>query len=174
MRKRIIALYFIILFFLSACAVVQDPKTSPQLYYPSANFSYGINSEIIQQAADEPTGATIEDILQNYLKGPADPNFTNPFPKGTSLLACTTEESHTTIALSDRFADLTGIELTIACVCLAKTTMALTSASTVTIICESQLLDGDQKITLTNDSILLVDTSTNLTAYATNSPKTEE
>lgn len=94
-------------------------------------------------------------LLSLYLQGPQSDTLRSPFPENLTLVQIRQEEAYLEVVVSHRLSNLTGIELTLACSCLAKTCMDLSGAQEVRISAQEQLLDGASYITITADSILL-------------------
>lgn len=174
MKRQIILLCMVVVLLLSACDTNFQYKQKAELYYPADKITYGTNEEYLQKTYCECFQRTTEDILAEYLLGPTEPGLKDPFPDGVVIMSLKQKNDHITIVLNSKFAELSGIDLTTACVCLAKTTMGLTDTSSVTISCETQFSDGGQSITITQDSVLLTDDHTEPTAYITESTTTND
>ena len=61
------------------------------------------------------------------------------------------------VTVSKELAQLSGLELTLACSCLSMTCMELTGAENIVISAENSLLDGQKSITMNKDTLLLID-----------------
>ena len=85
--------------------------------------------------------------------------LTLPFPKGVSLVGFKLEGLTAKVIFSNRLADLTGMNLTIALICLTQTIMSVTGCQEVIISAASKQLDGQNFVTLNRDSYLLLDDS---------------
>ena len=96
-------------------------------------------------------------LLRDYLTGPLTNECRSPFPKDIALVSLRTDESMLIITLSDNFADLTGLDLTLACVCLAMTAIEITDAQSVSIQTENVPLDGKMSIMIDNSSVYFSD-----------------
>lgn len=135
---------------------IQDPLT---FYYPRARIRYGDSDAVIapeHREAPAHPGDT-DSILDLYLLGPAGEAFFSPFPDGVRLIGSQRREQTFLVILSDSFAELSGMDLTIACVCITKTCLALTGAEQVTIMTESRPLNGARSITMDESTLLLYD-----------------
>lgn len=102
-------------------------------------------------------------LLSLYLKGPENEDLISPFPAGTSVISVQWSNSHVYIVLSDHMAELTGLDLSMACTCLSMTVFDLYACQAVEISAEHKLLDDQKSIVLTADTLILSDT-----AYAVN------
>lgn len=94
-------------------------------------------------------------LLSLYLQGPQSDTLRSPFPENLTLVQVQRQDVYLEVVVSHRLSNLTGMELTLACSCLAKTCMALSGAQEVRISAQEQLLDGASYITITADSLLL-------------------
>ena len=98
-------------------------------------------------------------VLSLYFLGPQDTALTSPFPGNTSLLSIKNEDNQLTLNLSPSFAQLKGIDMTIACTCLAKTCFDLTGADSVLIQSATADPQTEVNITITRENLLLSDTT---------------
>ncbi len=158
--KNKLSMLLVLLLILSGCSKV--PNKTVSFYYPSAQSTFVSTNNVIlpEQRTDISINDDICNILQKYLQGPQALSFRTPFPYNTSLIEVQSIGSNLLIVLSDEFAALSGVELIIACAGITKTCLTLHDAVSVTIQTETnQLLNGQKKITMTADSILLLDNS---------------
>ena len=145
---------------LAACGSDEPKLQSPvSFYYPRSEVTYGSADSVIGSERREAAGYQNNyiDLLGLYLKGPISPEFKKPMPAGTELLYLSVENGTAIVTLSDHIARITGMELTVACACLAKTVMAITGAEAVDIRAHSQSLGDTGNIMITKDNILLLD-----------------
>lgn len=170
--KRPISILLTVLLILSLCACEiqnDDDYISPiDLYYvriqDPENLHHGSDNSVIAVHTIEGKGLK-EDLaylLSLYFRGPSDPELESPFPRGTSLVEWSLTDSLLTLTLSDSFATLTGIDLTLACACLTITCLSLTEAEQVQIQAQTVQLDGKQSITMDKSIILLLDDSSTI------------
>ena len=132
-------------------------------YYPLENYGYDtVEEKFHPRSVDVEIREDIQyisarQVLGEYLKGPVDPALMNPFPLELELLDLSIDSKVLYITLSDQLADLSGVPLTIACSCLAKTAMTIASVSKVEIKCQTQLLDGKKALTFSADTAIFDD-----------------
>ena len=153
-----ILLVIINLFSLTSCSG-ESIESPVFFYYMQKEFTYYSHDDVIGYEIRE--GNQIKDIrnlLSTYLQGPESQTLDSPFPTGTQFINAAKGEHALVLTLSDEFAALTGIELTLACCCLAKTVMNYTGETAVQIQVESDLLDGESSIVMDSDSVILFDT----------------
>ena len=157
--KRYICYLLVLSIILSFCACTSKEIDNPiPFYYLRKNFSFGSeDSMIAPEIVDGTQFSSLSFTLSAYLRGPSDLALKSPFPAGTFLLGTDVQNNTLVITLSDNFASLTGVELTVACCALAKTAIAFTDVECVKIKAVTALLDGDASITIQESDIVLYD-----------------
>lgn len=160
--RRMICLLFTITLLFSLCAC-SDEDTNMQVpakfYYCSRTISYDSETGVIDSEVREIKALAndITSILNLYLEGPRSDQLTSPFPDGSCVERLNQNGTEVTLLMSKPFTQLTGLDLTLAFACLSKTVFSLTDAQTLTIRGGNINLDGNSHITLTRDSLLLLD-----------------
>ncbi len=146
----------LVLTLLLLCGCTQQEETTV-FYYLRSEFQPGSENSVIAPEARAVTGERgLNYTLRLYLEGPVSEEYASPFPEGLKLLSTKQEENTLQIYLSNEFASLENIDLTLACVCLARTSFELADVETLQIITSNS--EGNQTMTLTRDSYLLLDT----------------
>ena len=165
--KRLICLLLSLSLFLclAACASqVDTPKQPVQFYYPrhTDQFQYGDPQGAITYELREAAGYTdrYTYLLNLYLRGPVTPELRDPFPSGISVISLNTAANSAELVLTDAFAQLSGMELTVACACLTLTIHSLTGIESLTVSTQGQQLGSEGKIVMNLSDILFMDTST--------------
>ena len=162
--KRLLCIVLTLLLTISLVGC-QDSTDKPQstvtVYYKAANISYGTQDGVLAPFALDSTGHENEDayLLNLYLSYLPSEAFSPTFPEETHLVSLNLDGLTARIILSDSFASLKGLNLMIACACLTRTVISLTGCQEVIISAESMRLDGNNYITLSSDSYLLLDQS---------------
>ena len=82
----------------------------------------------------------------------------SPFPAHLRVTRYATTGSTAILTLSTELSYLNGIDLTLACVCIANTLFDLTELSRVQIFAADAQLEGQSSITLERDDVYLIDT----------------
>lgn len=161
--KRILCLMLCLLLCsgLLGCNTKTEPtiQVPAEFFYLRADFSYKDTETIIASELRESAGHE-EDLvyLMNlYLAGPESSALSQPFPQGCSILSYALKNNGISLVISDEFAYLNGMDLTTACVCLAKTLTGLTAIDTVILQTQTQLLDGQKTITIQDGVPVLTD-----------------
>lgn len=144
--KRLIALLALFCILLCGCSKQQDIDDPVTFYYPRASIEYVQSEIVIGTESRESSGfdSDLTGLLNLYVAGPESAELVNPFPEDCSVVSAVTENGSCTIVLSDSFADLTGLQLSMACTSLGMTAAKITSSESVVIRTESRLLDGEE------------------------------
>lgn len=146
-----------LLFILSSCYLT-GANDSIYFYYLRSQFTHGASDSVIVAEVRELSGNyEITDLIRQYLNGPLDSTLKTPFPADTSLITFENEAGTVSITLSDQIGALTGVSLSLACTCLAKTVMELTDSKTVHISAETLALNGRDYLSFEADTVLLLD-----------------
>lgn len=135
------------------------PKLPVTFYYPASDVIYDGKTGIIHSEIRESSGyeGQIEELLDLYFQGPVSSSLRSPFPRHVTVSRYATTANTAILELSSEFAQLGGIDLTLACACIANTLFDLTQLERVHIIAMDSLLDGQASIDLNRDDIFYVD-----------------
>ena len=151
---------FLLALLLLLCGCTGPESSSDQhvtFYYVRNEINFksedGVIASEVREIGDR--GDDLAYLLSLYLQGPQSDTLRSPFPENLTLVQVQQQEAYLEVVVSHRLTNLTGIELTLACSCLAQTCMALSGAQEVRISAQEQLLDGASYITITADSLLL-------------------
>lgn len=147
---------------LTACRQEPDePFSTVTVYYKASQISYGSENGVIIPHKLDATGHEAETVylLDAYFANPPAAAYAATFPSGTRMVSLNLDGLTAKIVLSDEFAKLTGVNLSISCACLTQTVIELTECHEVIISAENAQLDGKNFITLNRDSYLLLDES---------------
>lgn len=147
---------------LLACAKesvrIQEPVS---FYYRRRELAYGEENSVILSENREAAGysSAPDHLLKEYLAGPISEDLTQTFPYGTTLIHYTADSTKATITVSSHLANLSGMDLTIACACLTLTVMELLDVEIVEIRAKDALLNDAESIILDRESLLFLDDS---------------
>ena len=150
--------------FLSLCIVISlaacgtshsDARDQYHFYYLRADILYGSEDGVISCEYRDKDQTAADTILNQYLRGPVSEHLVSPSPNGTEILSVEISNDSLLVILSAPFSQLSDMEHTLACACLAKTCYSVYDVSSVTVRTE----DSDKSITLTRDSMTFTDIS---------------
>lgn len=161
MRKLwIIILAVFMLLSLIGCTDEGQIDNTLAFYYRNPAFSYDAQcSPLIAEQRDSTAFTSLEETLAAYLAGPVSENLKSPFPADLKLINIVREGDNLQLTLSDEIGNLTGLDLTFACCCIAKTCMELTDAVNIVISAETALLGGEKSITMNESNMNLLDST---------------
>ena len=161
--KRMICLVLSLSLLLCGCSQpeLREPGT---FYYHRTETAYMGSEGVLAPEQRELFGiaSDLKAIANLYCAGPLDPELENPLPPGTVLLSCTLEDHVLTLHFNTALAQLSGIELTVAAGCLARTFLPLTGAEVLILTAEGSLLAGNTSLQLTLEDLSLRDESLDL------------
>lgn len=148
-------LMVLMLILLIGCKKTTGTATA-NFYYRTATAQYHAQSSVMQAETRkvETNLSDLEGILQLYLEGPVSRKLESPFPAGTALKAVQSSKDTTAIVLSDEIGLLSGVELMIACGCLAATVTEISQSETIQIRAETVPLNNQEFIEFTSQSLL--------------------
>lgn len=101
----------------------------------------------------------LDAILALYLQGPISQDLEDPLPDGCPAPAWELTEDTLSLHFSPELAQLSGMDLTLAASCLARTFLELTGAGTLILTAEGKLLNGETALILTREQLMLRDDS---------------
>lgn len=160
--KKIISLILCLSLLAGLCACAEpEPRQPGNFYYYRPDTHYGVADGVIapEQRELAQIGGDIGAMLATYCRGPVTRSLECPIPREASVDHWSLKNGVLTIDFSPNFAELSGIELTIAAGCLARTFLELTEATEITITAGGALLDGESAITLGAADLDLYDNS---------------
>lgn len=156
--KRVLSFLLIPILLLTLWGCSGNDIEPAHFYYIRKNFDYNSTDGVfVPKTTDSAQYITLNAFISEYLRGPDSTNLVSPFPSGTSLVNLDENGETLVVTLSDSFAALTGIELSLACCAFAKTAIEFSGASVVEISALSEMLDGVKTITITAEDIILFD-----------------
>ena len=165
--KRVISilLIFVLAFSLAACVYEEEPElVDPVNFYylrvqDPENLYHGTADSVVLAEQREAFGVRdfLTVLLERYLSGPTSEGLVSPFPAGTKLKAWELSGNMLTLTLSNEIAQLSGMDLTLACACLTVTCLELTDAEAVQIRAESATFGSKASITMTRNDLVLLD-----------------
>lgn len=160
--KRTIAMILFLSMTLGLIGCEQPKLRTPgTFYYLRANTSYGVSDGVFAPEQRELDGIekSLESVLELYCQGPITSGLESPLPADTSLVFHSLEKDTLTLVFSHQFAQLSGIELTLAAGCLSRTFLELTGAQKLILKADSALLGGQSAMEISRGDLELQDDS---------------
>lgn len=161
MRKTL-SMFLILALLLALCACASGDKETPARFYylrEPDNFLYGSSEGVVTFEERDSAGHSgdLKYLLTLYLQGPVTEGLESPFPTGSKLVELSHSGAELILTLDSNFATLTGMDLTLACVCLARTCLSLVNVQSIHILAASPKGEIIINETITIDSLLLED-----------------
>lgn len=159
--RRFFLLLTIGVLILTGCGTSKNKKPETvTFYYLEKEFDFHGHSSILA-----PEVRDISDhrqdlgyLLSLYQVGPAEENHRSPLPAGTRIHCQAPMDNALALELSESARTMTDADFSLAAACLSQTCFAAMDTESVTVI------NGERRITMQRDSLLLVDELTQKTA----------
>ena len=155
LRPLVLILAALVLF--SGCSVVtnsDDSGTPVSLFYEYRNAEQVQDLEsVIGDEERSVSVLSLWDFLDLYFQGPLSEDMISPFPAGTRVMDIQYDNSIPTITLSGEYFSLMGVDLSVACCCLAKTVCDFIGRDSVILMDETDSIRMEidpEKYVLTN------------------------
>lgn len=160
MKLKVCILLISVLLFLCACNRQTQgvPSGSVRFYYLQNEIAYNSADSVVSYETKQINKLTPEDLIGLYVKGPSKKDLVSPFPAELKLISITQEYGNIKIVLSDELTALSGLELTLACSCLAKTMQGILPAESYEISSNGGKLNGKSSIRITSNTFIWEDT----------------
>ena len=162
MRKWMAAAAALLLL-LTACALPQEPTAEEgYLIYYLAQMDEARGGDLIRgsyEQLDLAEDASLTEqaraVVQQLISGPEEDSLRSPLPDNISLLSLTVQDRRAEVDLSEGFARLSGIELTLADYCLTLSLTALEGISAVSITAQGRAVGQQPKQLFYERDVLL-------------------
>lgn len=161
MKKRIAAMLILALL-LSMTGCGAEPGTRVTFYYRQNAGEDHLTDGIVAEENRTVSVQAEQAIFDAYFQGPEDDDLSAPFPRDSRVIQWEIRDQELLLTMNDSFGALSGVELTIACVCAAKTFISLFPVEQVRFQVENGLLGGEKSLVFSNDNISLFDNSLDL------------
>lgn len=136
-----------------------------RFYYRTSDGEEGtVNQEPMDYELREIAGheADYQWILEQYFKGPESGNLSAPFQKSTRLISVRLIDAQMRLMVSDDFSELSGIDMTLACACIARTCLGFEGVESVSISAAGASLGGKSAVVMHEDDIILKDSGVDI------------
>lgn len=152
--KRLLTFVLIGCLLLSGCGATSSPSDGNHVlfYYEQRGASELSADAMIASESRSTYAGALGPLLELYFRGPTQDDLISPFPDGTEVISVSQEDG-TELTLSSTFFSLQGVDLAVACACLARTVCAYTGETAMTLSDEL----GRIHMELTPDSFLIQD-----------------
>lgn len=162
--KRAICIFLCLLVLLTGCEKKNNAKTVT-FCYRRVETIYGSADGILAEEERSVTGQPedLASMLTLYLQGPESEELTLPIPHGTQLIDYCLENEMLTVTFSSHLAQLDGMDLTVACACIAATCFNLTDAQQVQIRTPDNSTGSGIFLSMSRNSLLIYDDVTEST-----------
>ena len=142
------------------CGQQSEEIQKPVHFYYLADLTAEEDFEhVIVKEIAEGAELSEEELLNRYLAGPTAEETINPFPNGLSVTYLRKQESKIILILSPELLELSGLDLTLACACLASTVFEQYSCQSLEIIVNGHLIEGKPSIIISREDLVLYDGS---------------
>ena len=174
MKKGIALLLCLVMLVPLAACDVSRCKTPGIFYYRRTTPVYGSGEGLIAPEKRELCSYR-EDyagILESYFSGPQSRGLESPFPRDLKVSEWSLTDTALLLNFNDAFTSLSGVDLTVACSCIARTFLELLPVDQVILQAGRKPLNGQRTLVLTRDNLNFSDDSlaqlrTNYTLYYT-------
>lgn len=143
---------------LFACAR-QELQVPGNFYYRRSEITYGTEDGVIAAEARELAGISgdLDALFAAYFSGPESGDLESPFPRDTRVVSWEMEGKTLCLTMNDSFGAMSGVELSIACACIARTVLELVPVTQVRFQVSDGLLGGEFSITLSEENVKVYD-----------------
>ncbi len=160
MRKVLaIILMFTIIFIAVGCHRQEKSTENLIFYYCAKTVDFNEENGVLigENRNKSEIGTDLTKIIESYIAGPISDTLYCPISKNVTVQNIQHKDDTVEILFSTNFSNLTGLDLSIACVGIGKTILSCTDTQNVKIQAENARLDGENAITVTNENVLLLD-----------------
>lgn len=132
-------------------------------YYISVEPDYESQDGVLAPETREIQGMenNPDAMMDAYFAGPESNNLASPFPRDTRVLRWEMDDGVLKLTMNEAFAQLSGVELSLACACATRTFLGLLPIEAVSFQVEDGLLGGEKSILMSNENIRVHDDSLN-------------
>lgn len=159
--KRVLAFLSALALLLVLCACTPEKESAPadsgyMLWFAVEQGSDRTDSAAIyrekREWQDTPSAYR---LMEELLRGPKSEDLYSPFPSGVSIRFLITDEETVWVDLSEDYAELSGINLTLADYCIALTLCQLPEIENVKITVAGETIHSRNRQTLREGDVLL-------------------
>ena len=152
----------LILQMLGACSSQKEELQEPvNFYYCNKEIAYNTDSGVISAEIREGSGFTesLNKLLPVYLLGPKDNTLYSLIPSDVTLVSCEMGDNQVRVVFDEKFAHLSGMDLSLACSALLLTIRDYTGVDTIIVSAQNAQLNEKDQFKISIDDIVLMDMS---------------
>lgn len=143
MKKHILILACAALLLLAGCAFVAAKEDAPpegayRVYYSAMQDEQAGAAVGWTWRVPASSGETAPALMAALLAGPEEPGLSSPFPAGVRLLSWSLDEGELRLDLSEQYGNLSGVDLTLADLCITLTFCQMEEVESVYITVEGR------------------------------------
>lgn len=153
--KRLLSLMMVLCLLFAGCGATtsQTGGNHVLFFYEQRGASELAADAMLASESRTTYAGALGPVLELYFRGPVQDDLISPFPDGTEAISVDQGENGTELVLSSAFFSLQGVDLAVACACLARTVCVYTGETAITLSDEL----GRIHMELTPDSFLVQD-----------------
>ena len=158
--KRLISLLLCIVLFPALLGCQTEELLFPgTFYYRRTDAFYSGTDGVIAPEQRDLNGIEhdLGAILSLYCNGPASEGLENPLPPGAKILDWQADNEELHLHFTHALSQLSGVDLTVAAGCLARTFLPLSGASTLVLTAENTLLNNESALRISESDLFLRD-----------------
>lgn len=139
----------------------QQPDCPGTFYYRRTEAAYEGTEGIIAPEIRELSGIQndLNALLKLYCGGPVTDGLENPLPMDASVTRWELADGELHLCFTESLAQLSGVDLTVAAGCLARTFLPLSGAETLVLTAENSLLHGETALRICESELRLRDST---------------
>ena len=149
--KKVLALLLIFLIPIAGCGKKNGIEL--EFYYKSVSVTASDSTLIGSQSYFYSDAGNINAIADIYFSGPDSSELVSPFPKGTALESYQVSGHTMELQMNEAFAQLSGIDLSLAVSCICMTFSQLEAVDDFVISVPNGFADGSASVKLSADQI---------------------
>lgn len=160
--KRALSLLLCLCLTVSLFGCREEQLVSPgNFYYRRAETAYTDTNGVIAPEVRELSGIqnNLDSLLTLYCGGPITEGLDNPLPQDAAVLRWELKDQELHLCFTSALSQLSGIDLTVAAGCLARTFLPLSGAGTLVLTAENSLLNGEASLRFSESELSLRDST---------------
>ena len=164
MKTFFCLLLAMLLFIFCSCNANTNHNKELMFYYPRAEYIFNDPDGVIgkDKKSEMVRNLSLDEFIALYLRGTDKPELASPLSDTVELLETRIDKNRLHIIFTSDLADLPAHMLTISLSALSKTVFQVTDVDTICIHADNVLLNGEQKVEFTRQSVYFWDSYTDV------------